>query len=92
MDALLRRIARSAFRRTMAGEHWAWSIIALSAFVIRRARQPHEPVETFQLRAGEKLLISVTGAGGLIFLIHRFRIHNHEPLLKEIETLPAELP
>jgi uncharacterized membrane protein YbhN (UPF0104 family) len=38
------------------------------------------------------LLISVTGAGGLIFLIHRFRIHNHEPLLKEIETLPAELP
>jgi len=38
------------------------------------------------------LLISVTGAGGLIFLIHRFRIHNHEPLLNEIKTLPTELP
>jgi uncharacterized membrane protein YbhN (UPF0104 family) len=38
------------------------------------------------------LLISVTGAGGLIFLIHRARIHNHTPLLEEIETLPEELP
>jgi uncharacterized membrane protein YbhN (UPF0104 family) len=38
------------------------------------------------------LLISVTGAGGIIFLIHRARIHNHTPLLEEIETLPAELP
>ncbi|HMH12509.1 MAG TPA: lysylphosphatidylglycerol synthase transmembrane domain-containing protein [Edaphobacter sp.] len=38
------------------------------------------------------LLISVTGAGGIIFLLHRFRTHNREPLLKEIETLPAEMP
>lgn len=38
------------------------------------------------------LLISVTGAGGIIFLIHRAKIHNHTPLLAEIETLPAELP
>jgi hypothetical protein len=38
------------------------------------------------------LLLSVTGAGGVIFLLHRFKIHNHKPLLAEIETLPAELP
>ena len=38
------------------------------------------------------LLISVTGAGGIMFLIHRARIHNHTPLLVEIETLPTELP
>ena len=38
------------------------------------------------------LLLSVTGAGGIVFLVHRFRIHNHTPLLEEIETLPAELP
>ena len=38
------------------------------------------------------MLVTVTGAGGIIFLIHRARIHNHTPLLKEIETLPAELP
>jgi hypothetical protein len=38
------------------------------------------------------LLLSITGAGGLIFLIHRARIHNHTPLMDEIETLPEELP
>jgi glycosyltransferase 2 family protein len=38
------------------------------------------------------MLISVTGAGGIIFLMHRIRIHNHKPLLAEIEDLPAEMP
>lgn len=38
------------------------------------------------------MLVAVTGAGGLIFLIHRIRIHNRTPLLEEIETLPTELP
>jgi glycosyltransferase 2 family protein len=38
------------------------------------------------------MLISVTGAGGIIFLIHRFRIQNHKPLLEEIEDLPVQMP
>jgi uncharacterized protein (TIRG00374 family) len=38
------------------------------------------------------MLIAVTGAGGVIFLLHRIRIRNHTPLLEEIETLPTELP
>jgi glycosyltransferase 2 family protein len=38
------------------------------------------------------MLISVTGAGGIIFLIHRLRMQNHKPLLEEIEQLPAQLP
>ena len=38
------------------------------------------------------LLLSVTGAGGLIFLIHRARIHNHTPLLAEIDSLPEQMP
>ncbi len=38
------------------------------------------------------LLITVTGAGGILFLVHRARIHNHASLLQEIEALPAELP
>ncbi|HEY0264891.1 MAG TPA: lysylphosphatidylglycerol synthase transmembrane domain-containing protein [Granulicella sp.] len=38
------------------------------------------------------LLVSVTGAGGVIFLLHRLRMHNHKPLLEEIETLPTEMP
>lgn len=38
------------------------------------------------------LLLSVTGAGGLIFLLHRFRTPPHQPLLTDIDHLPAELP
>jgi uncharacterized membrane protein YbhN (UPF0104 family) len=38
------------------------------------------------------LLISVTGAGGMIFLAHRIHIHNTRPLFVEIEELPTELP
>lgn len=50
------------------------------------------PSALFGLALHAWLLISVTGAGGVIFLIHRARIHNHKPLLDEIETLPTELP
>lgn len=46
----------------------------------------------FALLVHAWLLISVTGAGGLIFLIHRAARPEHKPLLEEIETLPAELP
>jgi uncharacterized membrane protein YbhN (UPF0104 family) len=38
------------------------------------------------------LLLSVTGAGGIIFLLHRLRAHDNRSLLAEIDTLPAELP
>jgi glycosyltransferase 2 family protein len=38
------------------------------------------------------MLISVTGAGGIIFFAHRIRIHNRKPLFVEIEQLPIELP
>jgi len=38
------------------------------------------------------LLISITFAGGIIFFIHRIRIHNNKPLFVEIEQLPTELP
>jgi uncharacterized protein (TIRG00374 family) len=38
------------------------------------------------------MLVSVTCAGGIIFLTHRIRIHNHKPLYVEIEQLPTELP
>jgi uncharacterized membrane protein YbhN (UPF0104 family) len=46
----------------------------------------------FALLVHAWLLISVTGAGGLIFLIHRARQPEHKPLIEEIETLPNELP
>jgi uncharacterized membrane protein YbhN (UPF0104 family) len=53
---------------------------------------PDPQAALFGLALHAWLLISVTGAGGLIFLIHRIKIHNHRPFLQEIETLPTELP
>ena len=38
------------------------------------------------------LLVSVTAAGGLIFLAHRFQTPPHKPLLEDVQSLPAELP
>lgn len=53
---------------------------------------PEAQSALFGLALHAWLLISVTGAGGVVFLIHRIRIHNHTPLLQEIETLPSEMP
>ncbi len=71
MDALLRRLARAGLRHGMAGEHWAWFVLALAAFALRRARRSGEDVVTVPLRRGERLLVSLSdpraagvGSGG----------------------------
>jgi glycosyltransferase 2 family protein len=61
-----------------------------TSLVAHGASQPQSAV--FGLAIHAWMLISVTGAGGIIFLLHRIRIHNHKPLLEEIEELPAEMP
>jgi uncharacterized membrane protein YbhN (UPF0104 family) len=38
------------------------------------------------------LLVTITGVGGAMFLVHRFHRSRRKPLMEEIETLPAELP
>lgn len=53
---------------------------------------PKALAAVFGLAIHAWMLISVTGAGGLIFLIHRIQTHKRTPLLEEIETLPSELP
>ena len=53
---------------------------------------PAAQAALFGLAIHAWLLVSVTGAGGIIFLLHRFKVHNHKPLLTEIETLPTEIP
>jgi len=47
---------------------------------------------SFGLAIHAWMLVSVTGAGGIVFLTHRIRIHNRKPLYVEIEELPTELP
>lgn len=61
-----------------------------TSLVSHGANEPHAALYGLALHAW--LLISITGAGGIIFLLHRVRIHNRMPLLQEIETLPRELP
>ncbi|MDE3104174.1 MAG: flippase-like domain-containing protein [Acidobacteriota bacterium] len=38
------------------------------------------------------MLVTITGVGGILFLVHRAHQQNRKPLLDEIETLPEELP
>jgi glycosyltransferase 2 family protein len=61
-----------------------------TSLVAHGASQPQSAV--FGLAIHAWMLISITGAGGIIFLLHRIRIHNHKPLLEEIEDLPARMP
>lgn len=49
IDALLRRLTRTGFRRGMGGDHWAWFVVAGAAYLLRRARQPDEPVARLDL-------------------------------------------
>ena len=64
MDALLRRLARTAFRRGLAGEHWAWLLIAGAAYVLRRARRPSARTERIRLRAKDRYLVTLQPRGG----------------------------
>ena len=57
IDRYLYRLMRSSFRRTMAGEHWTWALLAASLFVLRRARRP-QPHEVLAMRRGDRLLIT----------------------------------
>ena len=49
------------------------------------------PSALFALALHAWLLLSVTGAGGLIFLVHRFRTPPHKPMLEDIHELPDGL-
>jgi hypothetical protein len=38
------------------------------------------------------LLVSITGVGGALFLMHRLHRARRKPLVEELDTLPAEMP
>jgi len=60
VDTLLRRLARTAIRRGMAGD-WAWLAIAASTFVLRRALSADRGsvVSSLKVSPGERVLITV---------------------------------
>ena len=53
---------------------------------------PESLCAVFALSLHAWLLVAVTGVGGAVFLLHRFQTPPHNPLLKDIEVLPNELP
>lgn len=63
VDALLRRATRSGFRRGLAGEHWAWLVIAVAAYALRRARRTEESAARLRLRPGDRYLVTLLAAG-----------------------------
>lgn len=64
MDALLRRLGRAAFRRGLAGEHWAWLVLAGAAYLLRRARRPEDASTTLALEPGQRYLVRLVSPDG----------------------------
>jgi hypothetical protein len=59
MDALLRRLIRSGFRKGIAG-NWSWLALAGATFVLRRTLNDRGgKVSTLKVSPGEQLLITV---------------------------------
>jgi hypothetical protein len=60
MDSLLRWLVRTATRRGMRGEHWAWFVLAAGAYLLQRSRRREPPVVfSRQVKSGERLLVSI---------------------------------
>jgi hypothetical protein len=59
MDALLRRLIRTAMRRGMAGD-WVWLALAAATFVLRRVLSDKGGViSSVEVKPGEQVLITV---------------------------------
>ena len=60
MSFLLRRLIRSGTLRGLAGEHWTWFVIAVCAWLVRRARRDEPaPLIIRPIEAGEHYELSL---------------------------------
>jgi hypothetical protein len=65
MDSLLGQLVRRALRRGLAGEHWAWFVLAATAFLLRRARRPDRHAGfTVGVEEGQRYEVSLTPRPG----------------------------
>lgn len=61
VDLVLRRISREGLPRFLAGDSWAWVVVAGVAFLMLRSRQRGNPVvSTVDLVPGERYLVTLT--------------------------------
>ncbi|HLG66631.1 MAG TPA: hypothetical protein VKV36_02015 [Acidimicrobiales bacterium] len=64
MDALLRRLLRTAFRRGLGTGSPAWLLLGAAAWLLRRARRRQDaPVLSVPVRVGDRLLLTLRGPG-----------------------------
>ncbi|HXQ19859.1 MAG TPA: hypothetical protein VN781_09575 [Acidimicrobiales bacterium] len=68
MEALLRRLVtagarrlfRSAGRRALSGEYWAWIVVAGAGLLLRNLRAKSEPViSSRRLRPGDSYVVTL---------------------------------
>ncbi|MGH9088883.1 MAG: hypothetical protein ACRDYZ_12375 [Acidimicrobiales bacterium] len=64
MDGLLKRLSRTAFRRGLAGEHWAWLVLAGATYLIRRARRSEGAATTLALEPEQRYLVRLVTPDG----------------------------
>jgi hypothetical protein len=63
VDALLRKLTRTGFRRGLGGGHWAWFVVAGAAFLLQRARRPDDAVARLDLEPGHRYVVSLLEPG-----------------------------
>jgi hypothetical protein len=60
MPSVLQQVSRFASRRAWRGEHWAWAVLAIASYVLRRAREDRNPVVlATPINPGDRLVISL---------------------------------
>ena len=65
MDYLLRRLVKTATRRGMRGEHWAWFALAAGAYLLQRTRRREDPlVYSRRVSPGDRLLVTIRSPKG----------------------------
>ena len=60
MVALIGWLYRSALKRGAKGGHWAWYVVALGAWILRRDREARSAsVVSVPIKPGERVLVSM---------------------------------
>jgi len=67
MGAIIGWLYRSALKRGARGGHWAWYVVALGAFILRRDReQRSEAVVSVPVKPGDRILVTMRELGSRI--------------------------
>ncbi len=64
MGAIIGWLYRTGLKRGTTGGHWAWLILALGAFILRRDRERREtPAVRMDIKPGERMMVTMRELG-----------------------------